>query len=279
MKTIITTLVIALAVISMAGCATSTNKDLDSARFSMDGGDWDNAISKAGAVMASDSGNVQAAILLSSAYAGRGGVRILSVSADIAELENSGNEFKAAHDALLNAIHQSLVGRTTNLDDLRSSVVALNTTLDPQPTSDNPFYTDQQYQLGILEAIEAFGLSSVTSQPEIDGTITPTDITEEQKDITVSDFVNADDNLINGGTAEDNQLVKNVRQNYCVLQTASIGSSGFDLVALQDLNLCELTPEGADREALVPADFQSTTITACTDFDFDGCENAGDTTL
>lgn len=269
--------VIAFLSFAIAGCATSTNADLDKARFEIDRGNWDSAINSASAVQNSNPSNIEAAILLSSAYAGRGGVRIVSVSADIAESENSDNEFKVAHDALLNAIHQSLVGTTTNLDDLRNSVVVLGTTLDPQPTSDNEYYTDQQYQLGMLETIEAFGLSSVTAQPVIDGTITPTDIAQAQSDITVTDMINADNHLLNGGMEETDDLVKNIRKNYCVLQNASVGATGFDLVALQDLNLCQLTPEGAARDALGPGDFQSTTITQCGDFNFDACENAPDT--
>lgn len=268
--------IVVFFIMALAACASTNNETLEKARYALDNGDWDSGVTNADSILNADPANVEAAILLSSAYAGRGGIRILAISADIADAGNSDEEFKVAHDALLTHIHESLVATTANLDDLRNSIVALSTTLDPQPSADNDLYKDQQYQLGILRVIEAFGLSSVSAQPVIDGTITATTITSDQNTLTVEDFVYSDDNLINSGMSEDDDLVKNVRKNYCVLRNASSGGSGFDLTALQDLNLCQLTPD-ADREAIDPSNFQSSSITECGDFDFDVCENAPNT--
>lgn len=251
------------------GCATSANDKLESARFALDGGNWGSAITSAGEVLAGDPSDVEAALLLSSGYAGRAGIRILSVSSDIADADNSDNEFDVVHDSLVDTI--------ADLGDLRLSITSLTATLDPQPTDAHDLYADQQFQTGMLEAIEAFGLSSIHAQPTADGPIAVTDITSEDKDNIQNDLINADDHLIASGMEETDDLVKNIRKNYCVLKNASTAASGFDLAVIRDLNLCQLSTED-ERNGFTAANFQSPTITSCDDFDFDACENAGDST-
>ena len=65
----IRTIILVLACI-FASCASGTNEKLDEARFALDSGDFDTAISKAGSVLTGDRANVEAALLLASAHAG-----------------------------------------------------------------------------------------------------------------------------------------------------------------------------------------------------------------
>ncbi|OGQ22669.1 MAG: hypothetical protein A3I05_03855 [Deltaproteobacteria bacterium RIFCSPLOWO2_02_FULL_44_10] len=252
---------------TLISCAAGTDEQLEEAQFALDKGDWATAITKSNDALTADATNVEAALLLSSAYAGRAGVNILAISADISESGNTESIFNVVHDALANTITSG-----TGLTDVRNAIVALGTTLT-QPATTHVLFKDQQFQLGILEAIESFALSSLTAQQTLDGTITTTDITTTHRDDTQTDFINVDNHLINGGMESGDVLVTNLRKNYCVLRNVTAAASGIDLTALQDLNLCQLS---ASTTGLT---FQSGTVASCASFDFSSCNSATDTTL
>ena len=94
-------LIVVFVSTAASGCASYSDERLDSARFAIDKSNWTEAINDAEAVLSRDSSNVEAALLLSAGYAGRGGIGVLGIGADIAESDSADNEFKVAHEALL----------------------------------------------------------------------------------------------------------------------------------------------------------------------------------
>lgn len=254
--------------ISLCGCVSSSETNIESAKFALDSGDWSSAIEKATAVLQEDPGNVQAALLLSSAYAGRAGIKVMT----LAEIASDAVKRKE----LFSAMHAKLSEEQVNTDDLHLSIRSLTVFLSPQPSEIDQFYIDQKFESGLLLTIEAFGLASLKAQPTADGPIDTSKITEDDRVITQEDLHECDNFLIDSGLTENDDLVKNVRYLYCILHENSGGVSGFTRDILRDYTLCQLTP---NNETLSSAngDFTSSVITKCTDFDITACENAGPT--
>ena len=246
--------------LGMVACASSGDADLEAARFALDSGDYDTAVTKAGAALTADPADVDAALVLSSAYSGKAGILLLDVTADLSEESNTDNEFDAIHDSLFGDINA-----TTGLDDLRSAIVTLNETLTPQPDATNERYTDLQFQAGLLAAVEAFGLPSLTAQPTADGAIDASLITS--KDAVEDDFINADDNFIESGLDATDTLITNIRENYCVLRSLSGAAEGFDLDVLQDLTWCQLDPTGAAPTSVASCAAFTTKFATCSGAD------------
>ena len=263
---------LALILLLTMSCAVSSDSDLETARFALDSGDYTTAINKALTVFNNQPSNIEAAMLLAEGYAGRAGADLLNIAIDLTSNASNEDEFDAVHDAL--------VANIGNFSDLRAAIVALGTTLSPQPSSADELFTDHQFELGMYQAIEAYGLPSITAQPTADGDITVSDITEEIKSTTQNGFINADNNLIAAGFSANDTIVLGIRETYCALQRATGSTEGFELSALRDMNSCQLS---ASPDSLT--DFETARITTCAQFAPSNitlgasCTSADDTTL
>lgn len=261
----IQSIVVTVAMATLTACAPSGSADIEAARFALDSGDYSTAITKAQAALTADTTDVDAAMVLSSAYAGQAGASLLAIVSDISNTGNTDNEFEAIHDAFIASIP------VENLDELRSAIATLTTTLTEEPTTTHELYADFNFQLGVLEIIEAFAAPSITAQPAAGGAIDATDITS--KDDYQTDFIDADDRLIAAGMEASDDLIDIIRKNYCVLHDLSAGD-GFDLDVLQDLVNCQLS-ENADTVTTTAIG-----VANCAAFatEFDDCANPGATT-
>lgn len=264
-------MLVAVALLITTGCASSENEKLEGARFALDSGDFSSAITKASEVLSADTTNIEAALLLSAAYAGRGGIKILTVTADIMDATGNDSDFSASHTALLRNINA-----TTGLSDLRAAIETLDTTLTEQPADTHALFSDHQFQLGMLETIEAFGLPSITAKASGEERPTTSRIDDTGEASTANtDFIRADDHLINGGFAADDTLVVKLRQNYCALENAAGGA--FSAAALRDQILCQLTPSN-EQDALTSDEGNfETGLANCSGFDFDTCDTSAST--
>lgn len=255
--------VFVLAAFLLAGCAPALDADLESGQLALSEGDWDAALSAGQAALQDDPQDAQAALVISSAYAGRSGFKIVDLMKAISDSSKSHDLFDAIQDGILSTV--------TNFDDLRQAIVTL-TQQTPFPLSRDRLYRDHRFQAGILMAIEALAMPSIAAQPAPDAPIDENNITPATRDLVQEDFIACDKALIDGGLSPDDQIVKDLRQTYCVLKKASTSPTGIDLPVLRDLVRCQLS---SDDGAHLSGVFESPTITSCSDFDYTGCENAG----
>lgn len=259
-----------LLVLALIGCATAQDEELEEARFALDRGDWAKAISTADEVLAGEPSNVGAGLILAAAYAGRGGFKLLDLATIISNDIHRRDLFGAIHDFVV-----FISG--LNHDDIRTAIITLLERIIPEPPFGHMHFIDYQFQVGILMVIEAYTLPTVLAQPNPDGPIDTNAITEAIKDIVLSDLIDYDDHLTDAGLSESDSLIRNARETYCVLHNVSQSAEGFDVEALRDLVLCQLSDnDGAD---LTEENFQSQLVSSCSDFDYGACEGAGDTEL
>lgn len=241
----------------VSSCASNFNKNIEDCLFALDKAQYASAVTKCQKAVNNRGSDEEANMYLSAAYAGRAGVDILEIEKQLSETSNEETAFRDVHAALVGGIGAS------GLPDLRSSIVTLSNYIAAgyTPIDSENFYG----QFGLLEAIEAFALPSLTAQPVSGGTITPTSITDTEKGFAQTDFIDSDDYLVTGGWGSDHQLMKALRKNYCVLKNIT-GGPGFTTAVLRDQVLCQLTP---DPTTLTPADFEA--VAACSDFNFSVC--------
>ncbi|MBI4237916.1 MAG: hypothetical protein HY696_05805 [Deltaproteobacteria bacterium] len=240
------------------GCgAPGTQSALEDARFALDAADYATAVTKATEAYAANPTDLPTALVLSSAYAGRGGISTLDMAESLSETGATSDAFDRVHDIFVSTL------TSTGLADLRLAIATLT---DFAGTISSDQQGSYSYQLGVLQMIEALALPTLTAQPAAGGTVTATAITSAQKDFVQADFVGADNNLIAAGLASDNALVTLMRQNYCALADVS-GTAGFTLAELQDLTLCELNDNLATLTQAAGS-FQSPAILTCLSFDF-----------
>lgn len=266
-RNILRSLAILFSGLFLMACATSMNEELELAKFALDRGDWEAAIEHGKNALTEDPSSALAGIYLADGYTGRAGISITKVSAIIADT--------ATKEDLFDAIHDGLVITIKDMDDLGRAIDTLEHGVTPNPPTSDRLFIDFYFQLAMLSAIEACGKPALLSQPEIDGPIDVSNITEDVREIVSDDLAVADDYLDQTGVDPSNELFRHIRQTYCVLKNASSSASGFDLPALRDMVLCQLSPNnGAD---LPPSSFGSPKITSCSDLDYGACENAGPT--
>ena len=125
-----------LAVISWA-CASTLDENLERAHYALDRGDWNSAILHGNNALEEDPSNVEAALLLSAGYAGRGGFSIMPLIAVIADSTRNNDIFDSVYDSVTETI--------TDSDDLRTSVVVLISRLTPQPDSSHQISDTSDY--------------------------------------------------------------------------------------------------------------------------------------
>jgi len=261
-----------LMLVAGAGCGASTlDSSVERAKFALDNSDWNKAIQEATEALQADSGDAEAALLLSSAYAGRSGITVPDLLVHIADFTQGKDIFDIIHD--------TLIADTSNVfvpEDLRTSILVFEDGLDPFPDKSDVLYPDLMFQWGVLLLIEIYTLPSYTLQPTLNGLIDQDKLEEAVFDIIMDDLLKVDDKLIASGISEDDGMVRQVRRTFCILDDVSI-VPGFNLAVLDDLVYCQLSPnDGADLSA-DNNDFISPLITSCSDFPFDKCKNAGPT--
>lgn len=260
-------LVILFFSLLLTACATSMNEELELAKFALDRGDWEAAIEHGKNALTEDPSSALAGIYLADGYTGRAGISITKVSAIIADT--------VTKEDLFDAIHDSLVITIKDMNDLALAIDTLEHGVDPDPPTSDRHFIDFYFQLAMLSAIEACGKPVLLSQPEIDGPIDVKNITEDVRETVSDDLMIADNYLDQTGVDPSNELFRHIRQTYCVLKNASSSASGFDLAALRDMVLCQLSPDNG--AALPPSSFESPKIGSCNDLAYDACENAGPT--
>ena len=252
----------------MGACANSAETALEKAQFALDKcsttstAACDSAIAEAAKITSTHPEYIDALLIKSSAEATKGGFNILALISELTDSDGSNEKFKSMHAAVVAQIGAE------GLDDIRDSI----NTLDDWTSNVPAARTDYFFQLGTLQEIEAFSRPSLLAQPVEDGPVNVDDITEDDLPFIIADFQNADNNIILGGISEGEtgyELVTLVRKNYCTMHNVSSDPDGFTLEELRDMISCQLIPGFAGP-------FQST-ITACSDFDFDACNTAGDT--
>lgn len=251
--------------LTMLSCGREVDKLLEEAQFALDAQNYAVAITKAEEALAKEATNFNATMVRSAGYAGRAGVNLLDLTKKMTESGIEDKVFNAVHDILVTAIS------STGLPDLRIAVTTLSGF-----TGTVARQAEYSFQLGVLQAIEAFGRPSITAQPTASGTITPANITADDRVLVRDDLIAADNNLITGGIKTDNQLITTVRKSYCAMRDRSAGD-GFTREELQDRVRCELDENRANLRA-ANGDFLSASVTLCSDFNFDACTSV-DTTL
>lgn len=254
--------------VAIAACATSTNKDLDDAREALNSGDYTAAIAKATTATQADSTNIEAFLLLNSAYSGRAGIDLLEITKDLTDTANSDTAFDVVHDTLFTAMTSAGCAIGTCLGDLDSAITTLTGFTGTVGNYDSYWQKQYYFQLGILQYVQALGLPTLTAQPSTSGTITPTDITAANNTTAQNDFINGYANLTNSttGIPTTNSLATTLSKNYCVLKNASVTAgtaSGINVGVLRDLSLCQLTP--------TPATAVTSTVANCAAFNFAAC--------
>ena len=245
--------------------ADKSQQHVEDAKFALDQRNWSSTISHAEAALDYDPSNVQAVLLLSAGYLGRTGFVVMEFGSVLAD--------RAKKYDIFGAIHELMNKDTFNRADLNASLSVLKNNVTPLPGASHPLYFDYMFQRGMINFLTVYADTSYVAQESDDEDIDPTDITEAMADIAEEYLSDAEDELIAAGLGETDDLVMNLRETYCVLDTLSTADDDFDLSILQDMVHCQLAPDdGAD---LSDDDFISDDIDSCSDFYLTSCDDAG----
>lgn len=258
-----------LCSVTIAACGSTENKALDDAQKALSDGNYAAAITSATAATAADPTNLEAFLLLCSAYSGQAGVDLLEITKDLTNTSVEDQAFDLVHDTLYATMTATGCAIGTCLGDLNTAITTL--TGFTGTVGNYASYLQNQYyfQLGLLQYIQSLGLPTLTAQPSTSGTITPTDITAAMNTTTQNDFISSYANLTNTSTGitTANTLATTLSKNYCVLKNSSITAgtaSGINLGVLRDLTLCQLSP--------TPATVVTTTVANCAALSFAACD-------
>lgn len=242
----------------MFSCASAGDSDLEECLFNLDGSKYDAAVSACQQAQATNPNSDEAAMLLSSAYVGRGHIDVLEL---VFQLEDSAKEttaFKEVNRVILDNVNAAA------MSDLRLAIDVLENFGTSVVDTEN-FYG----QLAMFQSLEAFALPTVTAKPTAGSVPDPSAITPAIKDIVQSDMLQADDLLLNyAGWLDTNQMVKGLRRNYCVLKNVS-PEAGFTTEELRDFMLCQLS----DDPSVLAEDAFESAVVNCAGFNFDVCSN------
>ena len=271
-------LILIIPLVLFFSCAAGVQENLDKARFALDKGNYSVAKTNAEAALTADATDVEAALLLASAYAGLAGIELTNVAGDIMDTAGVGGDnddfevIRAAFASILDSDE-----KVTNLDNAIESLrpdSSASPKLSVAPASTSDQHANYSFQLGMLQTIQAFALPSLKAQPAGTTTITLADIVATTRASTETSFLEADDNLVNANL-DDNDLVTTLRQNFCVLKginSATTAGQAFSLAELQDMIACQLDAAGS---SVAPTTTTCIAIAAL----FSGCSGSGDTSL
>jgi len=271
--------------------ATSTENDLDKARFALDScsdtsiADCETAAAEADKVQVNDPYNIDASMIESSALATAAGIGLITTMSDIADVSVD------VEDRKFQVIHDVIVLTIQDINDLRNAITAQSDIpAANRPAATDPEHNDFFFQMGFLQTVEIFARATILAQPTTTAAVTVNNIVEADRGYMYDDFVAADDNLIEGGVAADGDggdLIAAIRQNYCVLHNVTLpATNGFTLAELRDLITCQLCLGVTDTSICpIPSEqmtqaggyFQSPAIATCATFNFTACDGAGPT--
>lgn len=270
MKNLIKTTLLLSLTLLICSCAAGIDEAIDEARFALDGGDYSKAITALETEFAADPTNIEAAVILAAAYAGRANIELTTVIDDL--MDTAGTDSTDDFAYFRNKMEDIISDSPNNLPDLRSAISTLNS-VTTAPTEAHRYYSSYYLQLGMLQTLEAFSRPIFLAQPTGETSVDVTQIVADDRTNIETDFINADDNLILAGLESDNQLIQTLRENFCTLKAPTAGDTSsdeaFSLGRLRDLITCQLS--GATPT--------TSTVTTCADFDVSSCDGAGDTSL
>lgn len=267
-----------VVILGLVNCATSADSTLESAQFALDSGDYDAVIAEAANAPFTDTSNVKAARILSSAYFGRSGLDFLTLSKELLDLSaDDDSYFQTIGDVLVDAdnLSDSFTTNAALLADLRSAIEILQAVdgIDATIAETDDELLNAVFDLGLMEAVEHFARGVYTS--DYGNTFSLTGFTTTDSDAVQADLVNFDNHLEAGGLESDNALLTNVRKTFCILKDIS-ATSGFTLAEYESLVGCQLktgfnpateTSSGIANCAVLLPSLQSASVQACFDAD------------
>jgi hypothetical protein len=262
-KTKIAVVLLSLAALGLTNCGGGTNSQVEQAQFDLDKcnptletslTNCQAAINIANSIRTTQPTNLDAAIILSSGELGLARADFLTLTADLADLdnnteENGGDDFLlfsqsvATYEGDLNT-DQNTTGLEIDLVPLAAARSAFDGLLTGITTDSSGFAVDKKikqacFQAGMTQGLDLFVRLVKLSKPNAAAVLANIDAV--QTALVLSDFINGDSNLVLGGTTK-NDILEPIRQNYCrcSLQNPLGGTAGFSQTCIQDLMLCEL---------------------------------------
>lgn len=240
-------LLIALMICLLA-CASSKTSKLEQAQFALDQRKYTEAIAAATQVINKEPNNVEARIILASAYFGRSQINFLDLAEVILDLDsNEQSNFLAIAGAL---------PADGDLDDLRSAISTLEALegIDADEIT-NDSLADAAFDLGMMQVIEQFALGVYGANYHTDLDVSL--ITEAQATLAQTDLIDFDNHLIASGVDAEQSFLESIRQTFCILVPISL-EAGFTLAEYQALVACELSddPDAIDTTTFT-ADIES----------------------
>ena len=211
------------------------------------------AVDDADEVQTTDPTNLEAASVEASGYLGLARLDFLTFAADLSDLGNNAEgdfaefrTFVSDYETDLNT-DQETTGLAIDLDNLQAAKDSFGDLLEDVEVGDDGIAIDEtarqaSFQLGVIQALDAFirpvkiAGEAAADVADIDDTVTAA---------VLADFLDADNNLVVGGTTEEesDDLLRPVRENYCRCSL----NGGLTTNCLQDLMRCELNPDAADE--------------------------------
>lgn len=260
-----------------SGCPSTTETNLENARFALDRCNpsdsttdsyCEQAVNDAQAVLTADPTNVEAAILVSSGYLGWAGVDFLRFASELLDVQSSSNseadfqEFRTLVRNVETASTDTPNPRTISLPRLRSAVSVLETTMAGLTiTIDDDLRDSALFQLGAIQTLENFVLPIKLITIDLtDDHIDPSEIGDTEAAVFKQNAANSDNNLQSSGT-DDESTLKATREGDCRCRLADPRGTNYGAPCLRDLMRCEL----------------STTETENTEQDYDGDGVCGET--
>lgn len=248
------TIISAATLGALSGCPTTAETNIEQAQFALDhcnpssataDASCQQAVDDATAVLTTDPGNVEAAILASSGYLGLAGVDFLQFAAKLVALQSgSTNDFKQ-FQTLVSSV-ESTNSRTIDLTQLQSSKTVLVTAMAGK-SSGTPLNDRGFFQLGVIQAIDGFVRPIKTITTDSSGNIDASKIDDTTADILRQNYINSDSNLSTSGTT-DTSTLKATREGYC---RCKLSLFGYGAACVRDLVKCELQsaiPVGTEQD-------------------------------
>lgn len=253
-------------VIMQTSCAPAEQGNLEEARFCLDDGDYECAISDATAALAADSTNVEAARILASAYFGRSGLDFLDLASGMLDLEDDTDaNFASIADVLP-------VGG--DLADLRLAIETLEALagVDGADLTADEQLADAVFDLSLMQMIEHFAVGVYQSgfkddAFDVDG------ITSDDAAVVQDDLIDFDNRMLATGIESDTSFLSEVRQTFCILEPLSAGE-GFTVTEYRAFVGCQLETDTFDPSTVdagiancdvINPDSQGADVVACFD--------------
>lgn len=245
----------------VAGCATDFDENIESARFALDQGQFDTAISKAQDALDEDSTNIEARYLLGLAYVGKSGIDLIAVAEVLLRLEETNlTNFQAV---------ASEIPQDGDLTNLRTGINILDgLNLTGITTISDDTRARYVFDLGLLKALEHIAIGVYASDYFGDN-YDPAQITEAQYETVLDNLLTFDDDVVATGVSSNESFVRETRQTFCVLEPITAGA-GFTIQEYRAFVACQL----ADDPSIVDTTEYTADIANCGDLDPDEQENS-----